>query len=171
MERDYLLEIIFISLFASLAIVLKYYAIATPIVRFSLFEMPLIIIGITYGPFRGATAGFAVDLIYSLFLSPFGFSINLFTVSSISYGLIAGLLLYKHRFELKPFRTFLTVSTCLAIAFILNSIWLYYLSGAGMLSAVPMRLLAMVVKVVVYSFACLGYVKYLKIFEKKLYHG
>ena len=56
--------------------------------RFSVFGIPLIMLGIMYRPYVAVVAGIAVDFIYVL-LSPFSISFNLMTLEAISFALIS----------------------------------------------------------------------------------
>ena len=77
----------------AISVVLKAYLSFTdgPNWRFSLFGIPLIIIGIMYRPHIAIISGLVVDLIYVM-LSPFSWSINLMTLEAISFALIPSLI-------------------------------------------------------------------------------
>lgn len=80
-----------VALLTAIAVVLKLYlSVGTMNWRFSLFGLPLVIIGLMYRPTIAIMAGFVVDFIYAS-LGPFGFQLNLMTFEAISFALVPSL--------------------------------------------------------------------------------
>jgi len=96
-----------------------------------------------FDPVTAILAGFIVDFVHVL-MSPFAFTFNLMTVSTIMWALISGLVFYKNKVSL-PKIIAVVVFTSL-LAFSLNSLQLYIWFGEGMLAQVPLRLLTSIVK-------------------------
>lgn len=138
-------SIAFAGILAALAIILKtYLSITTAEYRFTFFDIPLMISGIAFGPFIGGIAGFVTDFVYAT-QSPFGFSFNLMTVSSMMWGIIPGLiLLTRNKLTLRSIM-FIVVITSL-VCFSLNSMQLYIWYREGMIGNLPARLITLAVK-------------------------
>lgn len=133
------------GILAALAIILKtYLSFTTAEYRFTFFDIPLMISGIAFGPFVGGVAGFVTDFVYAT-QSPFGFSFNLMTVSSILWGAVPGLLLLVlRRVNIKTLIVIVLITSVLC--FTLNSIQLYIWFGEGMFANLLPRIITMVVK-------------------------
>ena len=133
-----------LALLISMSIILKsFMSIETGVFRFSFFDIPLMSLGMMFDPFSAIMAGFIVDFVHVL-ISPFAFTFNLMTISTIMWALIPSLFLYRKTVTL-PKIIFVVVFTSF-IAFSLNSIQLYIWVGEGMLAQVPLRLLTAFVK-------------------------
>ena len=133
-----------IAILVALSVLLKsFLSIETQIFRATFYDIPLMILGITLGPAAGLAGGFIVDWLHVLF-SPFAFSFNLFTASSIVWGLLPGLFLFKRRMTLRMLA--ITVIITSLIAFSLNTWQLYIWYGSGIVSALPARIITMVIK-------------------------
>ncbi len=91
------------ALLTALSIVLgKYLAISTPIFRFSLENLPVLMAGIFFGPFIGGAVGAVADLVGCIMV---GYTINpIITLGGISIGMISGLvaLIARRRGRLHP---------------------------------------------------------------------
>lgn len=130
------------AILAALAIALKFTSITSLEYRFTFYDLPLMIAGIAFGPLVGGITGFITDWIYA---TTQGWPIGLFTLSSIAWGLIPGLmmLIFK-KVDLK--RVILIVFVTSIVAFGLNTFALYQFQGSGVLAMLPIRLITMVIK-------------------------
>lgn len=111
--------------------------------RFSLFSIPLILLGILLGPYIGIIAGFIVDWIYVL-ISPFAFTFNFMTLSTISWALIPALFFFRKK-NLSLFQISGVIIVTSLLAFSLNTYQLYLWAGSGAFANVPLRLVIMVI--------------------------
>ncbi len=100
------------ALLIALSVVLgKYLAVSTPIFRFSLENLPILMAGIFFGPVIGGVVGVIADLIGCVVMS---FTVNpLITLGAALVGAIAGLVAFLFtRGGEKPLRPFVV---CLAV--------------------------------------------------------
>ncbi len=99
------------ALLVALSVVLgKYLAVSTPIFRFSLENLPILMAGIFFGPLIGAVVGVVADLIGCVVMS---FTVNpLITLGAALVGAIAGLVPLLLARDGKPPRP---VVVCLAV--------------------------------------------------------
>lgn len=127
------------AMLIAMSVVLKaFLSIEGGFFRFTLFSIPLIILGILLGPTIGIIAGFIVDWIYVL-ISPFAFSFNLMTLSTIAWALIPALFLFRKK-NLSVYQIAAVVIFTSLIAFSLNTWQLYIWTGSGAFANVPLRL-------------------------------
>jgi Putative regulator of cell autolysis len=85
--------IAFAGMFTAIAFVLRLLSFTTLEYRFTFDDIAIMASGIFFGPWVGLLVGFSADFLYSLYM---GFPLGIFTLASMSWGLIAGLLLYKN---------------------------------------------------------------------------
>jgi len=132
------------AMLIAMSVVLKaFLSIEGGFFRFSLFSIPLILLGILLGPYIGIIAGFIVDWIYVL-ISPFAFTFNFMTLSTIAWALIPALFLFRKRDLTLTQISSIVIVTSL-IAFSLNTYQLYIWAGSGAFANVPLRLFIMMV--------------------------
>ena len=84
-----------VAVMVALAVVLK--SFFSPLIgglRINTYGAPLVVLSILYGPLIGGIAGYVVDLLYATILG-YGISFNFFTISTIMWGVIPGLFLFK----------------------------------------------------------------------------
>ena len=113
--------------------------------RFSLFGIPLVIIGLLYRPHVAIISAVIVDFIYIL-LSPFSWSINLMTMEAISFALIPSLIvLLIGREKITGKYLITTIIVANIIGFVFNTIQLsIWANGFGpILPFIPIRALFM----------------------------
>lgn len=133
-----------VAVLVAMSVVLKsFLSIETQIIRFTFFDIPLMILGIVAGPVAGLVGGFVTDWMHVMF-SPFAFSFNLFTVSTMLWGFIPGLFFIRRKVTVKTL-VFVVVITSL-LAFTLNTYQLFLWYGDGIYAALPMRIATMVIK-------------------------
>ena len=136
-------KVVVISIFVALEMILKsYLSITTPYMRISFAFFPLAIIGILYGSVSaGLVAGIA-DLL-SILIYPTVFHPG-FTLSAILTGIVFGFFLYKR--ERKIWRVLgAVIIVNFFINTILNSIWVYQMTGEAILLLLPGRILQNVI--------------------------
>lgn len=151
MRSDAVRRLTLTALLGALGIVLKivFQVTTTPDFRLSFYELPLIIAGMTLGPVPGMIAGFATDGVYGLAM---GYGLNLMTVSTMMWGLVAGIILYKRKLTL--FRLGLTVVIASTIVFAINTVQLVLwelqddmrLALMTVIARMPIRIIIMLIK-------------------------
>ncbi len=99
------------ALFIALSVVLgKYLAVSTPIFRFSLENLPILMAGIFFGPVIGGVVGVAADLIGCVVMS---FTVNpLITLGAALIGILSGLVARIATRGGRPLRPF---AVCLSV--------------------------------------------------------
>lgn len=139
-----------IAILVAMSILLKsLLSIETQVFRATFYDIPLMISGIIVGPIAGLIAGFAVDWTHVM-ISPFAFSFNLFTVSSMVWGFIPGLVLFRKRIGYVNLTVVVVITSI--IAFSLNTAQLYIWYGEGIYAALPVRIITMLVKLPIQVF-------------------
>lgn len=133
-----------IAVLVAISIVLKsFFSLETQVFRLTFFDIPLMILGLVAGPIGALMGGFIVDWVHTLY-SPFAFSFNLFTISTMMWGFIPALFFFRRKITV-PALTIVIVFTSV-IAFSLNTYQLYLWMGEGILAALPARIITMVLK-------------------------
>ncbi|MCF7925560.1 MAG: folate family ECF transporter S component [Candidatus Izimaplasma sp.] len=133
-----------IAVLVAIAIVLKVglsFTVAT--YRFTFYDIPLMIIGMMFGPLAGAIGGFTTDWI-NILMPNLATGFNLFTVSSMLWGIIPGLFLFKRNYS--ALKLILVVTITSLLTFGLNSLQLYVWMQAGMFAMLPVRLVTLLIK-------------------------
>lgn len=130
------------AIMAALAVALKFTSITTMEYRLTFYDIPLMISGLVFGPVVGGIAGFVTDWIYA---TTQGWPIGLFTLSSIAWGLIPGLLLFVLK-KVNLMSIIVIVLITSITAFGLNTFALYTIQGSGVLAMLPARLITMAIK-------------------------
>ncbi len=127
---------------AALAIVLKMFSLTTFDLRISFYDIPLMISGVLFGPLVGGLVGFITDWIYS---TTQGFPLGLFTISSILWGLIPGLLmLVLKKINVKTITVIVVITSVFAMAS--NTVALYQFTGSAVFAMLPARIIVMIIK-------------------------
>jgi ECF transporter S component (folate family) len=137
-----------LSALIALSVVFKVYLSFTdgPNWRFSLFGIPLVIVGLLFKPHIAIITGLIVDFIYVL-LSPFAWSVNLMTMEAISFALIPSLIvLLIGREKITSKHIVFSVILANMIGFIFNTTQLaIWANGFGpILPFIPIRLVFMI---------------------------
>ncbi len=134
-----------VAILISMSFLLKsFFVITLPTYRFTFYDIPLMIAGIMYGPIIGGLSGLIVDW-FNILMPNYATGFNLFTVSSMMWGIIPGLLLFGRK-DLSLVRIVNTVLITSIIAFSINSYQLYLFMGSGMLAELPFRVITLVIK-------------------------
>jgi ECF transporter S component (folate family) len=109
--------------------------------RFTFDDIAIMASGIFFGPWVGLLVGLSTDVLYSLYM---GFPIGLFTLASMSWGLIAGLLLFKN--NSKIYRFSLAIVMTSIVAFGITTLALFQLFNTGIAAGLPVRMLTVAIK-------------------------
>ena len=134
--------------------------------RLSFGEIP-ILAGMLFGPAAGALTGLASDLIGYLINSHGGAFFPGFSLSAALTGLIPGLLLHQRWANLEYWQVGLAVLiTDLIAGVFLNTLWLTILYRQGFFIILPMRLLARLVTLPIYTVAVLWISRAYKAYRK-----
>lgn len=89
----------------------------TPFLKIDIGAVAIIFsIGILFGPFAGAIAGFSVDILSAL-IKPVGLYNPFITIAFVCYGLIAGFLFFKKNKEFSTLNIIM-IDTVILIAYI-----------------------------------------------------
>lgn len=141
-----------------------------PTLRISFGEMPLMMIGLIFGPIIGAVGGAAADLIGVLVNSQGTFHPG-FTLSSILWGAIPGLLMTafrkKNNYERIYSRRNISIAVTIAfiiVSVILNTIWLAQLFGEAFIVLFPGRVISAIINIPIQSYIISKLLKHLKEF-------
>jgi len=120
--------------------------------RLSFGEVPIMLAGVLFGPAGGALTGLAADLIGYVINTHGGPFFPGFTLSAALTGLIPGLLLYRKRSKLSVLQVGAAVLfTDLITGVLLNTLWLTIMFSQGFFVLLPMRLLARLVTLPLYT--------------------
>jgi len=134
-----------VAILISMSFLLKsFFVLTLPSYRFTFYDMPLMVIGIMYGPIIGGLGGLIVDW-FNILVPNYATGFNLFTISSMMWGIIPGLLLFGRK-ELSMFRIVNAVLITSIICFSINSYQLYLFMGTGMLADLPFRIATLIIK-------------------------
>ncbi len=152
--RLVIFQIALASILASLASVLKIFSFETPYYRLSFFEIPLIITGLTIGPFFGGIAGLITDITYMIVK---GYTPSLMTISTMLWGALPGFIfLFKKYLKNKSIWglvVVITISVTSIICFGINTLQLYLWHGPGSLIAnLPTRIITALLMLPIQSF-------------------
>ena len=110
-----------VAILVSMSIVLKVFlAFTLADYRFSFYDIPIMMTGIMFGPMLGAMSGFIVDWI-NILMPNLATGFNLFTVSSMMWGIIPGLLLFG-REKITLTRIIITTVVTSFICFCINTV-------------------------------------------------
>lgn len=133
------------AILIAMSVVFKsFLSIEGGVFRISFFDIPLIVLGIMLGPVIAIISGFVVDWIYVL-TSPFAFTFNFMTLSTIAWALIPALFLFRRK-NISIFILSIVIILTSIIAFSLNTYQLYIWYGTGAFGDLPVRIVIMLVK-------------------------
>ena len=134
-------QLAFAGLFTALAFVLRLLSFTTLDYRFTFDDIAIMASGIFFGPWIGLLVGFSTDALYALYA---GFPLGLFTIASMSWGLVSGLLLYKN--EANIFRFSLAIIVTSLVAFGLTTLALFQLFNTGIIAGLIPRIFTLAIK-------------------------
>jgi ECF transporter S component (folate family) len=119
--------------------------------RIGLFELPIVLAGVLYGPMAGGLVGVGVDLLGYL-INPGGVFFPGFTLSAALSGALPALILGKSRLRASPGAVFAAIGiTQILNSLLLNALWLSILYGPGIWALLPWRAVVQVGLVPVFS--------------------
>ena len=133
--------IAFAGMFTAIAFVLRLLSFTTLEYRFTFDDIAIMASAIFFGPWVGLLVGFGVDFLYSLYM---GFPLGIFTLASMSWGLIAGVLLFKNTDSIARFSLGIVITS--VVAFGITTLALFQLFNTGIIPGLPARLITMVIK-------------------------
>lgn len=120
-----------IAMLVSIAILMKSYgSIETGIWRLSFFEIPLIMLGVFFGPIPAFIGGLATDFGY-IMSRGWMYGINFFTISTVLWAFIPAMLLFRRKYTIGRLIA-VVVLTSLA-AFFFNTLGLVQFWGSTQL--------------------------------------
>jgi ECF transporter S component (folate family) len=134
-----------VAFLIAMAVILKsFLSFETGSFRFTFYDIPMMVIGIIFGPVIGGVTGIIVDFFHMMF-SPWAFTFNVFTLSNMVWAIIPGLLLFGK--DLTRSRLLLTIVIASVLTFGLNTIGIIQFQGMGaMLGTLPYRIGVLFVK-------------------------
>lgn len=112
--------------------------------RITFYEIPLMILGLMFGPLLGLTGGLVGDIVNIVYPN-LATGFNLMTVSAMMWGVIPGLFLFG-RDNLTLRRVALVTIFTSIICFTINSAQLYIWTGPLMFAGLPIRIITLLVK-------------------------
>ena len=129
-----------------MAVILKsFISFETGSFRFTFYDIPMVVIGIVFGPIIGGITGVIVDFFHMMF-SPWAFTFNVFTVSNMVWAIVPGLLLFQK--ELTKPKLIITILIASILTFGLNTIGIVQFQGQGaMYATLPYRIAVAMIKV------------------------
>ena len=165
MRNQQIRKIVFASLFAAIASILKVYSLQiTADWRVSLFPIALILAGYFLGPLYGLAVGFVTDTVYMI-VSPYAHIWSIYTLSTMMWGL-SGYVLSVIKPNILLFILVITLSSLLETS--INSVamiveggnnWIYVYTGLGK------RLISLVLRLPILIILTKVIIKRLKIME------
>ncbi len=140
-NRSDLKRIVTIGLFIAIEIILtRFCSINTPILRIGFGFLPVSMLAIMYGPLW-AGAAYAIGDVLGMMIFPTGGDYFFgFTVSAALTGLIFGLVLHKKAITY-PRALIAACIVCLGVNLIVDTYWLYLLTGQGFWVLLPARVI------------------------------
>lgn len=139
-----------------------------PAIRLSFGEVPIMMSGMLFGPVVGGITGLAADLI-GVLINPQGAFHPGFTLSSILWGLIPGLLfiIFRRKKVYTAIYSPVNISVTVAICFIiislgLNTLWLTTMFGKGFMILLPGRVISSIANIPLQSIIIITLIKYLR---------
>ena len=134
-----------VAILIAMSFLLKSFFVFTlPNFRFSFYDIPLMVVGTMYGPLIGGFSGLIVDW-FNILVPNLATGFNLFTIESMIWGIIPGLLLYGRK-ELSLKRITFTVLITSVIAFSIVSFQLFLFRGYGFIADLPFRIARDIIK-------------------------
>ncbi|MDD3113574.1 MAG: folate family ECF transporter S component [Candidatus Izemoplasmatales bacterium] len=132
MVRSQVQKMIFTGLMVAIGILLNQFIVITlptpsdPIIKFGIGYLPIMLTSILYGPVYGLMAGISQDLLgFFLIGSGLGQTFHLgFTLNSVLYGLIPGLIFHL-KFK-KDQWVYFGLNVLLSIALVFGSFWYFF---------------------------------------------
>lgn len=124
MKSKLVLKIVVAGMMAALSFVLNnYVAIDLFEMKFTFYALPLMIVGMFYGPVTGLLSGFVTGLLCQLF-SKYGLTITapLWMLAPMAWGSLSGLIMKLFKNDYKIWKVALTVLIVSLIVVGLNSI-------------------------------------------------
>ena len=134
-------QLSFAAMFAALSFILRFTAFTTLEYRFTFDDIALLAAGMVLGPVLGLITGFVADVLYSLLM---GFPLGIFTLASMSWGFVAGLLLYNRPLTLPRISAAVLITSI--VAFLITTFAGFQLFNTGIYAGLPARLVTLGVK-------------------------
>lgn len=136
------------ALLISLSVVAtRFFSIQTPILRIGFGGIPILLIGLAFGPAWGFASGALADLV-GFFSFAQGSFFPGFTLTAGLVGAIAPMLLGRQRLGSSYWRLFLAVALSQVVtSLILDTYWLTLITGKTAVVLLPVRLLNQLVTI------------------------
>lgn len=120
-----------IAMLVSIAILMKSYgSIETGIWRLSFFEIPLIMLGVFFGPIPAFIGGLATDFGY-IMSRGWMYGINFFTISTVLWAFVPAMLLFRRKYNIA--RLIAVVALTSMFAFFFNTLGVVQFFGSTQL--------------------------------------
>ena len=138
--RNKIQRIVYLGLLIGAKVILtRFFSITMPIVRIGIGFLPIAIAGILFGPIYAGIAAVIGDLFGSMLFSSGPFFPG-FTLSAFISGIVYGSFFYQKK------RSFwrvacVTLIEKLLVSLLLNTYWLYLLTGKGFWILLPTRIM------------------------------
>ena len=139
-----------------------------PTLRLGFGETPLMMSGLLFGPVIGGLSGLVADMV-GFVINPQGPWHPGFTLSSMMWGVIAGLfaMYFRSKKEKKEIFTLTRVAITVAVATLvislgLNTLWLSRLYGKGFIALIPGRIITFFVSTPIQSYIITVLMKHIR---------
>lgn len=149
-KNNFVLQIVYIALLIAINVILtRFLSIQTQFLRIDFGFLPVAFAGIAFGPFWGAVAGAAGDIL-GMIIYPTDTYFPGFTLTALLTGVIFGLL-YRKKIT---FVRVLIVSAvvCLVLNLCLDTLWLDIMYGNGFFVILPARVIKCIINIPIYTF-------------------
>lgn len=160
-NNELILKLVFCAIMASFAICLdKFLSFKTYNLKFTLYGLPLMFVGIMYGWKAGLFSGVITGIVLQL-TSEYGISITspFWALAPMAWGFFSGLVSDLFKKQLNVFSISIAVVASSVTSFIFNTLTMFldslfykdsYYTASVILTGVPTRLLSMVILCPVY---------------------
>ena len=160
-NNELILKLVFCAIMASFAICLdKFLSFKTYNLKFTLYGLPLMFVGIMYGWKAGLFSGAITGIVLQL-TSEYGISITspFWALAPMAWGFFSGLVSDLFKKQLNVFSISIAVVASSVTSFIFNTLTMFldslfykdsYYTASVILTGVPTRLLSMVILCPVY---------------------
>ena len=134
-----------VALLVSMSFLLKsFFVLTLPNFRFTFYDIPIMISAIMFGPVIGGFTGLIVDW-FNILVPNYATGFNLFTLSSMMWGIIPGIFLYNKR-ELTMRRLSIVVILTSVVAFSINTYQLSIFFPLTYIADLPFRIAVLIIK-------------------------
>ncbi len=135
---------VYMSMFIAIEVILtRFLSIHTPIVRIGFTFLPIAVSAMMFGPVYSGIAAAMADLTGMMLFPTGGSYFPGFTLTAFLTGFIYGVFLYKKNISLTQIILAVIASTVISLG--LDTVWLWIITGQGILAILPVRIVKSVI--------------------------